>query len=211
MALLNFLKAFVVGIMLSMPFGPLGVVVIQRTLQYGRRVGRTTGYGGTVNCIISAVIALFSLSFVSDFLEKYRPTVLVVGGCVVVLLGVWYLFFKKTDGSINATAQKQEIVTRKGSVSDVLAGFLVAVSNPAGCLTVIAVFAVLGVQSSSGAGIASALLGIITATVIMWNLLAFFADRLRSKLNDKSLCTVTRICGAAIVLLGAVTLIKGLM
>ena len=44
-------KGFVIGIVVSAPLGPVGVLCIQRTLNKGRRYGLDTGLGASFSDI----------------------------------------------------------------------------------------------------------------------------------------------------------------
>ena len=52
----------VIGILISAPLGPIGVLVIQRTLNKGRKAGLVTGLGAAISDIIYALISGLGLS-----------------------------------------------------------------------------------------------------------------------------------------------------
>ncbi len=63
-------KGVLVGIVASAPMGPVGVLVVQRTLNKGRWYGFVTGLGATVSDLLYAVITGLGLSFVMDFVSN---------------------------------------------------------------------------------------------------------------------------------------------
>ena len=59
-------KGIVIGLSISVPLGPIGMLCIQRTLNRGRKFGFITGLGATTSDLLYAVITLFFLSFVMN-------------------------------------------------------------------------------------------------------------------------------------------------
>ena len=56
--------------MASIPLGPIGVLIIQKTLQKGRLSGFISGSGAAVADTLFASIAVLGLGFVINFIEK---------------------------------------------------------------------------------------------------------------------------------------------
>lgn len=62
-SLLEFLvKGFVIGVVVSAPLGPVGVLCIQRTLNKGRVYGFVTGLGAALSDIIYALFTGYGMS-----------------------------------------------------------------------------------------------------------------------------------------------------
>ena len=60
-------KGFIIGVVVSAPLGPVGVLCIQRTLNKGRWYGFVTGLGASLSDIAYALLTGYGMSFVSDF------------------------------------------------------------------------------------------------------------------------------------------------
>ena len=71
MEFIALLKGFVIGLIASIPLGPIGVMCIQRTLSKNHRSGFVSGLGAATADSIFATIALFSLTVVMSFIENY--------------------------------------------------------------------------------------------------------------------------------------------
>ena len=50
------LKGLVIGVVVSAPMGPVGILCIQRTLNKGRWYGFVTGFGAAINDLVYALI-----------------------------------------------------------------------------------------------------------------------------------------------------------
>ena len=63
-------KGLIVGVVVSAPLGPVGVLCIQRTLNKGRWYGFVTGLGAALSDIGYALITGYGMSFMDDFLAE---------------------------------------------------------------------------------------------------------------------------------------------
>lgn len=69
-----FLKGIVLGFSIAAPVGPIGILCIRKTLQFGRLSGLFYGLGAAIADSIYAILAAFGLTFVSDLLlVRLRP------------------------------------------------------------------------------------------------------------------------------------------
>lgn len=63
-------KGILIGIFVSAPMGPVGILCVQRTLNKGRWYGFVTGVGAAISDIIYALITGFGMSFVMDLITN---------------------------------------------------------------------------------------------------------------------------------------------
>ena len=84
-------KGVIIGVVVSAPMGPVGVLTVQRTLNKGRWQGFATGCGAALSDILYAVVTGCGLSFVFDIIEDVRVAfwIKLVGGCVLFLFGLY--------------------------------------------------------------------------------------------------------------------------
>ena len=60
-----FFKGAALGFSIAAPVGPIGILCIRRTLQFGRWSGLLSGLGATLADLVYGVIAAFGLYLVS--------------------------------------------------------------------------------------------------------------------------------------------------
>ena len=63
------LRGLLIGILVSAPMGPIGVLCIQRTLNKGRWAGFYTGIGAAFSDVFYCLLTGLGLSFIIDFIE----------------------------------------------------------------------------------------------------------------------------------------------
>ena len=83
------LKGLTIGIIASAPMGPIGILVVQRTLKKGRWYGFATGVGAAMSDMLYAVITGLGMSLVLDFIEKPSTMLYLrlIAGCLFFVIG----------------------------------------------------------------------------------------------------------------------------
>ena len=82
-------RGLAIGVIISAPMGPVGILCIQRTLDKGRRTGFYTGVGAALSDLFYCLLTGFGLSFIQDFLEKNTAVIQLFGSAVLVGFGVY--------------------------------------------------------------------------------------------------------------------------
>jgi threonine/homoserine/homoserine lactone efflux protein len=202
------IKGVLIGLCISVPLGPIGMLTIQRTLNRGKKYGIATGLGATTSDLIYTVITLFFLSFVLDFIELHRFVIEIVGSLVVAFFG--YYIYKSNP----ATQPKPNETLKHTLFGDFMTSFGLTFSNPLVLFVLIALFArfeFIGSNTTLFVTI-SGILSILGGALLWWNLLTFLVSKFKNKLKMRELKIINQITGFVIILIGTVgfvmTLIK---
>ena len=78
-----------IGILITAPMGPIGMLCIQRTLNKGRASGFFTGVGAAFSDLLYSLLTGFGLSFVINFIEKNQTVLQIFGSVVLLGFGVY--------------------------------------------------------------------------------------------------------------------------
>ena len=117
-------KGFVIGIVVSAPLGPVGVLCIQRTLNKGRWYGFVTGLGASLSDIAYALLTGYGMSFVFDYINKNIFYLQLLGSIMLLAFGI-YTFRSNPVQSI------RPVSANKGSYfHNFITAFAVTLSNP---------------------------------------------------------------------------------
>lgn len=197
-------RGIAIGALISAPMGPIGMLVIQRTLSKGRWPGFFTGVGASMSDLIYCLITGFFISFVTEFIERNQLIIQLLGS---VVLAVFALFlFRK-----NPTRQ---LKTAKDSpnnyVSDAVTGFLLTFSNPLILFFIITLYARFNVLLPEFTVIhyVWAYGTILLGALLWWYLVTYLVNKLRKRVNVRSLWLVNRIVGTALLLMSLVGIVK---
>lgn len=194
-------RAFAIGALVSAPMGPVGMLIIQRTLSKGRWPAMFTGLGAALSDLIYCLLAGLGLSFVTDFIESQQLW-LQLGGGVVLALFAFYLFRK------NPTRTLKSIHAPSATTfwSDFVTGFLFTFSNPLILFFIVGLFARFNVilPEFKPHHYIFAYLCIFSGAVAWWYGVTWLVNKLRKRFNVRSLWLVNRIIAIILFVMGAV-------
>ena len=202
--LLDVLYAFIVGVCASAPIGPIAILVIQKSLSGGHKAGFIAGLGACVVDTIYAVVAIFALAVVQDFLHTHENIILIVGGVVVALLGVSMSFsdpFKKVKKNSKSTV----------SVADFMQSLLMGFSNPGAIFVILALFAFFGLADDAphNWSVMPIILSVSAGAATYWFCVTWLLSRFRKKFEIRTILWINRATGAIIIVLGIALLGEG--
>ena len=201
-----FLRVFgdgiLIGILASIPLGPIGVFVIQRTLYKGRYAGWFSGIGAAISDTLYAIVAGFSLSFIIDFVKE-RESILQLFGSLV-LLGFGFFLFQS-----NPVRQLRKQISNPSSyMQDLVTTFLLTISNPMILFVYLGIFAGFNViEQSNSSYVLSIIAGIFTGGCIWWLSISTLVNFFRSKFNPRRLFWVNRISGIVVMGLALLSIV----
>ena len=83
-ACLFFLKGIILGFSIAAPVGPIGILCIRRTLNYGRWSGFFSGLGAATADALYGAIAAFGLTAISTGLIQMHFWLKLIGGITLL-------------------------------------------------------------------------------------------------------------------------------
>lgn len=195
-------KGILIGLLVSIPLGPIGVLVIQRTVNKSRIAGLLTGLGATLSDTLYAVIAGFSLTFVIDFIRENEILFQTIGSLVLLGMGI-HIFFKNP-----ITDLRRNRLRGNTHFKDIVSSFLLTFSNPLSVFVFLAVFASSGVAINIEKPYHAffVVLGIFTGAFVWWFSLSGFVSLFRHKINLRILWWINKTAGVVVVIFVLVTI-----
>ncbi len=197
------IKGIIIGLCISVPLGPIGMLCVQRTLTRGRAHGIVTGLGATTSDLVYTFVTLFFLRFVIGFIEAHQVVFQFTGAIVVVLFGAFII-------KSRPTSQTQLRVVSKGSlVSDYLTAFGLTFSNPLILFVLMALFARFDFIAERSPAL-HYLVGIgciLVGATAWWLLLTYIVSHFKDKLGLRGLRLINLVTGSVIVVIGCAGLI----
>jgi threonine/homoserine/homoserine lactone efflux protein len=193
MSLDFFLKGIVLGFSIAAPVGPIGVLCIRKTLQFGRSSGFFSGLGAASADAVYAIIAAFGLTIVSNFLLAGQFWLRLIGGLFLLYLG-WKTFVAKP------TLQSKD-VPHTTLLNDFVSTFFLTATNPMTILSFLAIFAGLGLSNIQGDYTQSSalVLGVFLGSAIWWLILSEGVTLFRKKVSQNVMIWINRIAGLIIL------------
>ena len=195
------LKGIILGFSIAAPVGPIGILCIRRTLQFGRFSGLCSGLGDAAADVIYAVVAAFGLTFISNMLMAGQFWLRLIGGLFLLYLG-WKTFFAKVN-------DRTKEVAHTSLAGDFTSTFFLTITNPMTILSFLAVFAGLGLSSMNSTYLeaSSLVFGVFLGSAAWWLILSEGVTLFRKKVSEKVMKWINHFAGALIIGFGIAALI----
>lgn len=212
------LKGFIIGILVSAPMGPVGILTVQRTLNQGRWEGFATGVGASASDFLYALITGYGMHLVVDIIENPAIALLIkiVGSVLLFAFGV-YTFRSRPrnrvmdDGQDHWAEQHSNDAASEGIMRlkpYFMSGFVVTVSNPLIMLLFLALFGQFTfiivdniIPQTIG------YLFIIVGATAWWFALTWLINRVRAKFNLSVLRWLNRIIGIIVMVVSSLIVV----
>lgn len=197
------LRGLAIGFSIAAPVGPIGVLCIRRTLAEGRKSGLVSGLGAASADAIYGCIAGFGLTFISNFLVSQQVWLRLIGGVFLCYLGLKNLFLAKP-------AEKAASAGGNSFAGAYASTFFLTLTNPMTIISFAAIFAGLGLASTSGDYVSAGalVLGVFIGSALWWLILSSGVGVFRKKFNPHGLQWVNKISGAIITAFGLFALLS---
>ena len=170
-------KGILIGLCISVPLGPIGMLCVQRTLNRGRLHGIFTGLGATTSDLIYTMIALYSLSYVTDIIEAHRFAIQLAGSILVIMFG-YYIFRANPN-----TQPKPNEPKRTNLFSDYITSFILTFTNPLIIFVLLAMFARFEfvTKNSTPYLLFIGIFSILAGAFVWWSILTFVVGKFKNR------------------------------
>lgn len=194
-------RGLAIGALISAPMGPIGMLVIQRTLSKGRWPAMFTGIGAALSDLIYCLLTGFGLSFITDFIDEQQLWLQLLGGVVLAIFGM-YLFSKNPTRSLRSA----QATPANNYWTDFITGFLLTFSNPLILFFIVGLFArfCFILPDYGIVHYIFAYICLLGGALLWWYGITWLVNRLRSRFNVRSLRLVNRIIAIILLAMAAV-------
>ena len=205
-------KGLLIGICASAPLGPVGILVLQKSLCHGFKNGFVTGLGAALTDAIYAIIAIFFLSITQDFLEKNQIFFLIVGGIVVLALGI-SMALKNPFRKVKVLSEEEAAAgRRKFSFTGFFQSIAICITNPGAILIMFSLFTAFRVDAAPGDPFIVPLLLAVTGGCVLWwfgftTLFSIWSKRIKLQ----TFVLMNRVFGLLLALTGIVLIAWGII
>lgn len=197
-------KGLIIGILVSAPMGPIGMLCIQRTLNKGRWHGFITGLGATLSDVIYAALTCLGMGVVVNFVEANQAPLQLLGSIVLGLFG-YYIFRSNPVKALQKQGEKKLSFTQ-----DFITAFLLTFSNVLIILLYIGLFARFGfvLPEYSVFQLLVGILFIGAGAILWWLGITYLVAKLKRWFNVRGIWLLNRIVGSVIMVLAIVGVVS---
>ena len=133
--ILQLFGGIIIGLCISAPMGPAGVLCLRRALEQGRRAGVITGIGATLGDLVYAIITYFFTGIMLDYVDHNKMALRIVASLLFLAFAI-YLYFSKPRIEVSQRVAGQ---INQRNLSHLGSGFLLTIPN----LLIVPVYVVL--------------------------------------------------------------------
>jgi threonine/homoserine/homoserine lactone efflux protein len=205
-----FLRGLAIGFAIAFALGPIGLLVIRRTVDRGWAYGFLSGVGVATADAMYGAVAAFGLTAITELLVGIDRPLGIIGGSVLVILAVRSLLaVVRLDGDATPVARQD-----RGRLDSPVAAWasMVALTatNPATILSFAALFASIGAGTGGGGGALAVVVGVFTGSVAWWALLTGIIAGLRARMTPRVVRWLNIVSAALIGGFGVVAIVIGI-
>jgi threonine/homoserine/homoserine lactone efflux protein len=189
-----FLESLWIGLAIAAPVGPIGLLVIQRTLRRGFATGLATGTGAAVADAVYGAVGAFGVTALIQALQSARVALALGGGAFMLWLA-WRIWQSPPSPVAAPVADRGA-----GHAAAFAGSFALTLSNPATIFSFIAIFGAMGARADAD-GFASPgtmIAGVLTGSALWWLLLSAGVNALRYRFDARAMRVVNRVSALAL-------------
>lgn len=197
------IKGIIVGIVVSAPMGPVGILIIQRTLNKGRWFGFITGLGAAISDMIYAMICCLCMSLVLPFLSENKVYLQAIGSLLLFIFGI-YTYRSRPNTHL---PHKQGNKKQKGTlIQNGVTGFLLTFSNPVIVFLFLMLYAHFNFVTSSYVKMGFEFVGVMVGALGWWLGLTYLISRVRKKFNEERIWMLNKTIGIIVMVVSLMSL-----
>lgn len=202
MQLIVALHGLLIGMLISVPTGPVGFLCVRRALLRDWRAAFTTAFGSIVADLIFGSIAIFSLTSVYGFFMREQHGIKLFGGLLLLYVGI--KTFSSTPPETIPGIKKYEHIGNFAST------FFLTMTNPVQIITLPVVFTAIGthIRPEHYGDAAIFMLGLGVGAVVCWSLLIGIASLFKRYVKEHHFKFINRISGVLVVATGLYILVQ---
>lgn len=172
-----FASALLIGLSIAAPVGPIGLLTIQRSLEYGPRAGLATGLGAACADAVYGAVGAYGVSWLIGALVAARVPLALFGAAFLLWMAWGLVHTQATDHAATAAPARSDWQYFATT-------FVLTLSNPATIFSFIAVFGTLAGRSAVDAP-GTMVLGVLVGSALWWLFLSSVVGRLRKRFDPR--------------------------
>ncbi len=198
------LKGIILGLTVSMPLGPIGIILINRTIKRGMLSGFFSGLGLATADTLLAVLSALGFTVIIRFINSQRFIISIIAGLVIIGVGLKVFLSNPVKGFRN----KEKV--NKSLWRDYYSVFVLSISNPYTIFIFVAFFSGVHFNGNVKPEQVPFLLipGVLIGTIAWWFFLSYFVSRFKKNIRLRVIVRANKIAGILIIVIGVIVMLS---
>jgi threonine/homoserine/homoserine lactone efflux protein len=198
------LKGILLGLAVSMPLGPIGIILINRTIKRGMLSGFFSGLGLASADTLLAVLAALGFNVILSFINQERFIISVIAGLIIIGIGL-KIFLSNPVKDIRNREKANKSLWR-----DYYSVFVLSISNPYTIFIFVAFFSGVHINGDVKPELVPFFLipGVLIGTITWWFFLSYFVSRFKKNIRLRVIVRVNKVAGIVVIVIGVIVLLS---
>jgi threonine/homoserine/homoserine lactone efflux protein len=198
------LKGIILGLTVSMPLGPIGIILINRTIKRGMLSGFFSGLGLATADTLLAALAAIGFTVIISFINEERYIISIIAGLIIIGVGL-KVFLSNPVKDIRNREKVNKSLWR-----DYYSIFVLTISNPYTIFIFVAFLSSVNIYGKVRPELAPFFLipGVLIGTISWWFFLSYFVSRFKKKIRLRVIVRINNVAGIVIIVIGAIVLLS---
>lgn len=198
------LKGILLGLAVSMPLGPIGIILINRTIKRGMLSGFFSGLGLATADTLLAVLAALGFNVILSFINQERFIISVIAGLLIIGIG-FKIFLSNPVKDIRNREKANKSLWR-----DYYSVFVLSISNPYTIFIFVAFFSGVHINGNVKPELVPFFLipGVLIGTISWWFFLSYFVSRFKKNIRLRVIVRVNKVAGIVVIVIGVLVLLS---
>lgn len=196
-----FFEGIITGLVLSLPFGPVGIYCMEKALIEGEKKAYTSAIGMVTVDVIYGIISFLFITKIEDQILKYETPLKILISVFLIIVGS-----KKFFGKPKVKELEDDSMTL---IQDYFETFLLSIFNISSLIVIAGIYTLLGVltSSTSETTIIELGLGIGLGGATSWFCTIFLIYHFKRRVTMEMLLKLSKLSGLVILIFGISTII----
>jgi threonine/homoserine/homoserine lactone efflux protein len=201
------ISGIIFGLIAAVPIGPVNLICIRRTLQYGPGHGFVSGMGAAFGDGAFACITGFGLTEIGRLVNGHSVVLQIAGGSLLLFFGLRIFFSHPTTRLADKLAAAESKTATYAR--DIASTFALTITNPATLFGFTVMFASLsGLSGDEPSFISAAVVvgGVFAGSALWWLVLTTVVGLFHARIDERVMGIINKVCGVTIVIFGVAVL-----
>ena len=197
------LKGIILGLTVSMPLGPIGIILINRTIKRGMLSGFFSGLGLATADTLLAVLAALGFTVILSFINEERFIISIIAGLIIIGIGL-KIYLSNPVKDIRNREKANKSLWR-----DYYSVFVLSISNPYTIFIFVAFFSGVHIGGNVKPELVPFFLvpGVLIGTITWWFFLSYFVSRFKKNIRLRVIVRVNKVAGIVVIVIGIIVLL----